>query len=242
MTHQIFDHILFALLLVVPFIEWRWSWPRYLARLAAGVPDARLHHFRNLIFGEWIPVLCLLGYWAFRSRPFAALHLAGWMPWRFYTGLGFVVALIGVLILQRRVILARPERVEHVLKALAYAEPLLPHSAVERRVFWAVSLTAGVCEELAYRGFLFWYLAVWTGPVAAALISSLLFGAGHVYLGPWQVPRTGFVGLILVLLVLASGSLWPAILLHAAVDWNSGELGYSALNAQPRAASSSPAS
>ena len=43
-THEIFDHVLFALLLIVPLIEWRWNWPRYLARLAAGVPNVRLHH------------------------------------------------------------------------------------------------------------------------------------------------------------------------------------------------------
>jgi membrane protease YdiL (CAAX protease family) len=239
-THEIFDHVLFALLLIIPLIEWRWNWPRYLARLAAGVPNVRLHHFRNLIIGEWIPVLCLLGYWHFRSRPFAALHLAGGTPWRFYTGLGFVAGLIGVLYLQRRAILARPERIERVRAALAYAEPLLPHSPAERRVFWVVSLTAGVCEEMLYRGFLFWYLAVWTGPIAAALLSALLFGAGHVYLGPWQIPKTGFIGLLFVFVMLASGSIWPAMLLHAAIDWNSGELGYAVLTAKGLAAPSNP--
>jgi uncharacterized protein len=239
-THEIFDHVLFALLLVVPLIEWRWNWPRYLARLAAGAPNARLHHFRNLIIGEWVPVLCLLGYWAFRSRPFAALHLVGWTSWRFYAGLGFVVALIGVLYLQRRAILARPERIERVRAALAYAEPLLPHSPAERTMFWVVSLTAGVCEEMLYRGFLFWYLSVWMGPIAAAVLSALLFGAGHVYLGPWQIPKTGFIGLLFVCVMLASGSIWPAMLLHAAIDWNSGELGYAVLTAKLPAAPSSP--
>jgi membrane protease YdiL (CAAX protease family) len=181
-----------------------------------------------------------LGYWAFRSRPFAALHLAGGTSWRFYTGLGFVAGLIGVLYLQRRAILARPERIERVRAALAYAEPLLPHSPAERRVFWVVSLTAGVCEEMLYRGFLFWYLAVWTGPIAAALLSALLFGAGHVYLGPWQIPKTGFIGLLFVFVMLASGSIWPAMLLHAAIDWNSGELGYAVLTAKGLAAPSNP--
>jgi len=38
------------------------------------------------------------------------------------------------------------------------------------------------------------------------------------------------VGLVLALLTYFSGSLWPAIVLHAALDWNSGELGYAILS------------
>ena len=39
--HGIFDDVLFALLLAVPIIEWKWTWPRYLARLKTGVAGVR---------------------------------------------------------------------------------------------------------------------------------------------------------------------------------------------------------
>jgi len=71
-----------------------------------------------------------------------------------------------------------------------------------------------------------WYLGIWMGPIAAVILSSILFGFGHIYMGVAQVPRTATVGLVFALVAFASGSLWPAILLHAAIDWNSGELGF----------------
>lgn len=77
-----------------------------------------------------------------------------------------------------------------------------------------------------FRGFVFWYLGTWAGPVVATLVSSILFGFGHIYLGRAQVPKTAIGGLVACLVVLASGSLWPAIVMHAAVDLENGELGY----------------
>jgi len=228
--HGIFDHILFALLLVVPLVEWRWTWPRYLARLASGEPGVRCRFYRALVFSEWVPVLCLLGFWAARRRPWSRMLLAGFSPLRVGLGLGSVILLIGVLLLQRRWILARPARIEHLRPKLLYAEPLLPHTPAERKLFRVVSVTAGLCEEVLFRGFLLWYLAAWTGPVAAVILSSLLFGAGHLYLGFNQAPKAALAGLVFAILAVASGSLWPAILLHAGIDWNSGDLGYRALN------------
>jgi membrane protease YdiL (CAAX protease family) len=229
-THSIFDHMMFAFLLVVPLIQWRWSWPRYLARLAAGVPNARLNFFRGIVVEEWLPTFALLGIWAAGGRPWSHLMLAGAAPWRLSLGLAFAALLIALLVSQRWAILARPKAIERVRAKLAYAEPLLAHTPAERKVFWLVSATAGVCEEIFYRGFLTWYIAVWTGPVIAVILSSLIFGLGHIYLGRTHVPQTAFVGLFLAGVAFASGSLWPAMLLHAAMDWNSGELGFRILN------------
>jgi uncharacterized protein len=231
--HGIFDHVLFALLLVLPLVEWRWTWPRYLARLATGEPGVRFRFYRALVLSEWAPVLCLLGFWAVRRRPWSRLLLAGSRPLR--VGLGFVstLLLIGLLRLQRRWLLARPERIERLRPKLLYAEPLLPHTPAERRLFRLVSVTAGVCEEVLFRGFLLWYVAVWTGPVTAVILSSLLFGAGHIYLGLDQAPKTALAGLIFAVLAVTSGSLWPAILLHAAIDWNSGDLGFRVITSDP---------
>lgn len=224
--HAIVDHFFFALLLLIPLVEWKWSWPRYLAKLAGGDTTARLGHYRNLIAGEWIPTIILLVYRAVAGRTFADLHLAGDHPLPFILGLAYVLALIGLFVWQRRALLARPDRRARVRKAFKHAQPLLPHTERERQIFWIVSATAGFCEEIFYRGFLTWYLSVGMGPVAAVLLASIIFGAGHVYLGVAQVPKTAFIGLIFAVVVGITGSLWPAMLLHAAVDWNSGELGF----------------
>jgi hypothetical protein len=146
------------------------------------------------------------------------------------------VALCALLVLQNKAIRARPDVMPRVRKKLAYAEPILPHTSAERLRFHAVSITAGICEEALFRGFLLWYFAVWVGPWPAAILSSIVFGAGHAYLGVRQIPNTALIGLIMATLALLSGSLWPAMLLHAAIDWNSGDLGFSVLNAPETAA------
>ncbi len=228
--HTIVDHLFFSMLLAIPLVEWKWSWPRYLARLASGAANVRLRYFRNLIIGEWVPTLALLTFWAMRKRPWSALRLSTDAPFSLGLGLAYVLALIGLLVWQRRALLARPDRRARIRKAFKHAEPLLPHSEHERHIFWIVSATAGFCEEVFYRGFLTWYLSAWIGPIAAVLLASAIFGAGHVYLGVAQVPKTALIGLILAVVVGITGSLWPAMLLHAAIDWNSGDLGFKLLS------------
>ena len=155
MSHGIFDYALFALLLAVPAIE-RWvTWPRYLERLKTGDPGVRAGFYRTLILEEWIAAMCLLGWWAWKARPWGGLMLTGSpTPWRMgvgpgvrlCAGLGYVALLIGLMAMQKKLLLKKPERVEKARRALAYAEPLLPHTELERRLFWGVSATAGVCE------------------------------------------------------------------------------------------------
>jgi uncharacterized protein len=242
--HTFIDHLFFALLLLIPLVEWKWSWPRYLARLESGRPHARLHYYRNLIIGEWIPTAILLAYWVAAGRNLTSLRLSGAIELNLGLGLAYVVLLIGLLVWQRRMLLRRADSRARMRKVLKYASLLLPHSQSERRLFWAVSATAGACEEIFYRGFLTWYLSGWMGPVPAVLLASLIFGVGHVYLGIAQVPKTGLVGLILAVVVSFTGSLWPAIVLHAAMDWNSGELGFNlmgnAKSVAPAAAEAEP--
>ncbi len=242
-AHGIIDDIFLVLLLAIPLIEWKWTWPRYLARLKTGAPGVRAGFYRALIAEEWIATVCLMGWWLARGRPWSGMLLAGTEtplrmgippPLRLWAGLALAALLIAVLILQKNAVLARPETMARIRPRLAYAEPLLPHTEKEHRLFWLVSLTAGACEEIFFRGFLIWFLMAWMGPPAAALLSSALFGAGHIYMGWAQAPKTAVVGLILAFIALGSASLLPAMLLHAALDWNSGELGYGVLKAGNR--------
>lgn len=226
MQHTLFDHILFALLLFLPLIEWKWSWPRYLARLAADPQHARIAFYRSLILGEWIPTVVLLAFWVALGRPWHTLRLTGDRALQLGLGFVYVLVLIGMLLLQRRALLSSPDRRARGRSVLNYVEPLLPHTLQERKLFWLVSATAGICEELFFRAFLPWYLSAWMGPVWSVISASILFGIGHVYLGIAQVPKTAIIGFLFAIVVGLTGSLWPAMLLHAAVDWNSGELGF----------------
>ncbi|WP_370459145.1 lysostaphin resistance A-like protein [Aggregicoccus sp. 17bor-14] len=88
-----------------------------------------------------------------------------------------------------------------------------------------LTLLSAAEEELVFRGFLRFAFEQRTGPVRAALLTSLLFALIHVP-GLWlQLGASPAIavllgalfvlGLALSLVTRRSGSLWPAVLLHA---------------------------
>lgn len=95
---------------------------------------------------------------------------------------------------------------------------LLPRTRRERGVFALLSVAAGTGEELAYRGYAIPFLAPWLGVPGAVAFTSLVFGALHAYQGLLGVVRTALLGAMLAWGFLASGSLWPAIVAHTAID------------------------
>jgi sodium transport system permease protein len=79
-------------------------------------------------------------------------------------------------------------------------------------LFAGVALAPAVCEELLFRGFVLQSLRRRMSQRAAILVSAALFALYHLQLA--QMPTTFVIGLIQAALVIASGSLWPAVLLH----------------------------
>jgi uncharacterized protein len=111
--------------------------------------------------------------------------------------------------------------------------PLLPESRRERLWFVAVSVSAGICEEIVYRGWLLAFLHGTCGLDGSLLIvaAAALFGLGHVYQGVLGVVGTAYVGAVLAGLYVASGSLLLPIILHVLIDVRS------ALPSRPRSSS-----
>ena len=90
-------------------------------------------------------------------------------------------------------------------------------------VFYAF-IGAGFYEEFMFRGFLMQGLAMCFGAsrkawFGACLIQALLFGAAHAYQNPLGMAIAGTLGLLLGILVIASGrNLWLAIIGHGLYD------------------------
>jgi membrane protease YdiL (CAAX protease family) len=95
---------------------------------------------------------------------------------------------------------------------------LLPRTREEKRVFALLSIAAGVGEEIAYRGYAIPALAPLLGVGGAAALTSIVFGALHGYQGWLGAARTAAMGSLLAWGFLASGSLWPPIVAHTAID------------------------
>ncbi|MEY2543202.1 MAG: protease family protein, partial [Verrucomicrobiota bacterium] len=83
---------------------------------------------------------------------------------------------------------------------------------------------AGFYEEFMFRGFLMQGLAMCFGAsrgawVAACVIQAALFGAAHAYQNPLGMAITGTLGLLMGVIVLASGrNLWPVLIGHGLYD------------------------
>ncbi|MGB8802513.1 MAG: CPBP family intramembrane glutamic endopeptidase [Candidatus Acidiferrales bacterium] len=234
-SHTLFDHILLVMItLVWPVAEWRWYYPLSVRAIAAGVPGARARLYRNSVLPQWAFSACIFALWVSRGRPWAALMLGANRPARLGIAVALAALLLGVLWLQRRALFARPQWPELVIRSLGQANPLVPRTNGEYPGMILVALTAGVCEEILFRGYVTWYfLAFWPGTrislALAVIISAILFGFGHIYFGVRQVGVSAVAGLFFSTIVLVAGSLAPAMILHAALDLNSFDVGYRAL-------------
>jgi sodium transport system permease protein len=76
-----------------------------------------------------------------------------------------------------------------------------------------VALLPGICEELLCRGFLLQSLWPRLGAGAAVVVTAIAFGLLH--LDPFRLATTIFLGLLFGLIVVWTGSIYPAMLAHA---------------------------
>ncbi len=210
-----------------------WDMARLRRWLAAGRPDARLAMYRETIIMEWGVVAVLLGWWLALGRPLAPLGLLpraeGWQ----WLAVGTGLALAAGMIWQWLAVVRNPASLAEVRAKAGDLEAITPRGATERRAFDRVSLTAGICEEVLYRGILLALLTGWLGTWPAVVLSALAFGLAHAYQGPTGIAKTAGVGLVMALLTVLSGSIFPAVVLHVVIDVSSGRMMSAALEAEP---------
>jgi uncharacterized protein len=240
---EIVDHLLFLNLAVVEPVSAVWLMRRLERRLAQGVKEARLAMYARTIVLYWAFVVALLTHWIVAGRSATALGLAasGGIPFAVTLTASVLLALL--LLGQARAARSMTSDTARSLRRqMGSVETVAPHTTGERSVWFWLSVTAGFCEELWCRGFLIFYLTEWIGWWQAGIASSVLFGIGHAYQGPAGVLKTTAVGLVYAALYGYCGSLWPSIVLHAAIDVQGGAIGYEALRRTEPWASSEPAS
>jgi hypothetical protein len=113
-------------------------------------------------------------------------------------------------------------RAGHQPPGRAQIAVLVPRTDRERRFAAALSVTAGVTEEVVFRYALIALgIEVFHLPALAAVVLSLLLFVGiHAYQGRLGMVNSAVLGAVFTFLTLLSGSLLPAILLHIAIDLN----------------------
>ena len=224
------DHLL-AFLLVGFIPLWGiWDKKRLLAGLRLGSGDARVRAYRRIASVSWFLTFAMLAIWFSAGRDLRGLGLEFDPGPRALIGATIAVIASGLLVLQMVVVQRSPEKLDAVLGQLESVESILPHNARELRIFGWLSLTAGICEELLYRGFLIAYFSSIVSPWPAAGLAAAAFALAHAYQGVTGVLKTGAVGAIMGALYVFSGSVWGPILLHAVVDITSGRIAHCALH------------
>ncbi|WP_306590907.1 CPBP family intramembrane glutamic endopeptidase [Geothrix sp. 21YS21S-4] len=188
-----------AVLLLAPWPSLRWVVLPLASLAHAVVGIALLARAEGASFGElW--------------RRVAPAPTAKDLSWG-AAGLALAVALVTAAALLASLILPpeqNPQReLQELLRGLSGWAPTLAMFAV-------VAGLAPVFEEFFFRGFILPVVARRGGLGLALVGSALLFAAIH--LQPAGLPALGTLGFVLGLAFWRTGSLWPAILIHAC--WN----------------------
>jgi uncharacterized protein len=216
----------------VAFLAWEHfvAWPRIRAAITSGDRGARTRAYRTIMIVQWafailIAVRCEMA--GVRSGALGITMPAGW---RLVTAMVLILAAAALFRGQARAIAKIPAEKraqlrERLKTSIGDARLILPRTSSEGRWFAALAVTAGCCEEFLYRGYAVWALRAWLGLWGAAAISVVLFGLGHSYQGRRGAVRSTVVGAVLTLVVLITGSILPAVVLHAIVDLGGGAAG-----------------
>lgn len=95
---------------------------------------------------------------------------------------------------------------------------LIPTNQKEHN--WAVvlSFTAGICEEIIFRGFTFWQLTQFLPIIPSILIVNLLFALSHFATKMKNMLLAFTFGIFWSITFIWTGSLWLAMLMHIIID------------------------
>ena len=95
-------------------------------------------------------------------------------------------------------------------------DSLLPQSVSEILLWVALSVTAGICEELAFRGFLQQQFHALSGNIAVAVVAQgVVFGLFHSYQGWRNVVVISVLGALYGALAAWRGNVRANIVVHA---------------------------
>jgi membrane protease YdiL (CAAX protease family) len=182
--------------------------------------DARISFYARGIVAKWVWVLAVafVLYTAGRNwdaigllAPSNVLLAVAWI-------LIFLLFILGTILGYRHLV-RNAEQYRSIQDEAAVK--LLPTTTSERWLWSLAAITAGVCEEVLYRGFLFYYFNLFfpgAGIWMLILINGLIFGVGHFYQGRQGILITGVTGALLMASFVTTGSLYVPIIIHSLVD------------------------
>lgn len=216
---QLVDQIFIALLFVVQPVYGYFENRRYEAMEKAGKPLDRIRFYRLTSLLEWAFLIALAAAWIVYRRPWADLGFVIPGGPGVWGGAAVLLLMTGLLLYSWHAATAASEKERAKQReGLGRLAKYLPRTAPELRSFFGVSVTAGIVEEIVYRGFVIWYLGHFMPLWAAVILSSIAFGLAHGYQGVTGVLRVSLIGLAFGTYYVVTGSIWLPILAHVLLD------------------------
>ncbi|MGH1363331.1 MAG: CPBP family intramembrane glutamic endopeptidase [Calditrichia bacterium] len=189
--------------------------------------EERINAYRTTIFSQFILGTALIVLWIFQDRSWESLGLGLYLGIGFWISAGVAAAILLYFYRQvRQVSSGNADVIRKNRDEMGNMLNLMPHSQHELHYFYGVSLTAGVIEELLFRGYFIWFFVQLMPVWGAAIFGILIFGLAHCYQGVKHLPMILLYGAILMGLFILSGSLWVPIALHFFGDVLQGQLAY----------------
>jgi CAAX protease family protein len=185
-----------------------------------------LHHIpQYLATLAWEWILAAIVVWGIRMRKTPLRQLLGTRrstlrDWRDDLVIAAAFWIVSMIVLAAIGIVFKFSHLSTPQKALAQ---LAPQNALELLLWVILSISAGICEELTFRGYLLQQFSrangkLWVGAIA----SSLLFGVAHGYEGASGMIAITVYGALFCMLTIKRGSLRPGMMAHAWQDIFSG--------------------
>lgn len=176
----------------------------------------RIQMYSRTILSEWLGfAFVILGVWLAGSS-FSSVLGQRWRSARDFFrdfGIGVAFSVLSTILLSG------------IADHLSGPDPdrtirfLMPHGRVEMMMWIALSITAGICEETIYRGYLQRQFIAFTRNVPAGIIiSGLAFGLAHSYQGVAKASVIGVEGILLGALAHWRQSVHPGMIAHAWKD------------------------
>ncbi len=189
-------------------------------------PTALAWHYASTMLLEWV-LLALVLAGIHQRRAFLARAFRSRVTTLAQSlSLGVAVYLCGlVAIAIVSLALLKTPLAQHRNEAFVLA--MLPHTPTEFLLWFGVSLSAGICEELIFRGYLLQQLIAWTRrPALSIVLAAVLFGSVHLYEGLGAILPLAALAVVYGLVAQRSqGDLRAVIVAHTLQDFLVGFLG-----------------
>ena len=224
------DHVLIFLLFVVQPIHGAIEARRIEALTNAGESFDRIRFYWHTAVLEYTFLAMLVAAWFALRRPATELGFVAPGGQPFWIGTAVLALAMAILLyIWQSARKASDEEKARQAESFSDVAQYVPHTPRELNRFYGLSVTAGVVEEIVYRGFVLWYLAQFMPLWVAVVVSSVAFGFAHSYQGAPGAIRAGLTGLAFGIYYVATGSIWLPIIAHILLDVLQGATAYEIL-------------